>query len=206
MTPMASRSDRSRKWTSILYEESASENWERQLEDLLIPIVVSPRHDKDLDESGQLKKPHWHVLYLYDGLQRFEHVRKISQDLLHGTIPQKVQSERSMVRYFIHADQPEKHQYDRADIITLNGAEVGKWFDGKPSSEVFYAILTFARDSDINEIADLYDVVDANKNDPEFGEWRSFLSTNHQAQAIDRYLRSRRWRLQNVTKRNQKDA
>lgn len=176
-----------------MYPESAVSDWEQRLRELHVPAVISPLHDKDLDEGGKGKKAHRHVLLKYDGLQRYEHVRQISQDLLHGTIPQKVESERSIVRYFIHADQPEKHQYDHSDILTLNSANVDKWFDDSGNSDVFYALLEFVRDNGITEIADLYDVVDDNRDDPEFKKWREYLAINHHAQAIDRYLRSRRY-------------
>lgn len=47
---------RSRTFATIVYEESAKENWRDELEALHIPVLVSPVHDRDVDPNGNLKR------------------------------------------------------------------------------------------------------------------------------------------------------
>ena len=42
---------RSNKWAFLIYQESAPKNYIEVLEDLHIPFVLSPWHDKDVKSS-----------------------------------------------------------------------------------------------------------------------------------------------------------
>ena len=55
-------SDRTRNWTVVLYPESAPENWRDILDALHIEWVESPLHEFDTNATGEVKKPHWHLL------------------------------------------------------------------------------------------------------------------------------------------------
>lgn len=59
---MADKSGRAVVWTFIVYPESAPENWRSLLDDLHVPWVEGPLHDKDTNPDGTPKKPHWHCL------------------------------------------------------------------------------------------------------------------------------------------------
>lgn len=65
-------------------------------------------HDQDLDENGNLKKPHFHVVLW--GIRTS--VKALSDRL---SLPENYISIRgtrdSRLRYLIHADDPEKYQY-----------------------------------------------------------------------------------------------
>ena len=54
-------SGRSRSYATVVYPESAPDFLER-LNDLKVPCFVSPLHDKDINPTGEAKKPHYHVL------------------------------------------------------------------------------------------------------------------------------------------------
>ena len=48
---------RSNKWAFLLYQESAPKNYLDILEEMHIPFVLSPWHDKDINkETGEFKK------------------------------------------------------------------------------------------------------------------------------------------------------
>lgn len=48
---------RSNKWAFLLYQESAPEHYLDVLENMHIPFVLSPWHDKDINkETGEFKK------------------------------------------------------------------------------------------------------------------------------------------------------
>ena len=45
---------KSRYWTFLIYPESAPKDWYSKLEELHIPICVSPLHDKDTNPDGEI--------------------------------------------------------------------------------------------------------------------------------------------------------
>ena len=52
---------RSNKWAFLIYQESAPKNYLDILEEMHIPFVLSPWHDKDINkETGEFKKAHKH--------------------------------------------------------------------------------------------------------------------------------------------------
>mgnify|MGYP002655818694 FL=1 len=58
---------KSRTWAMVVYPESAPENWEELLAETFMQFAVSPLHDKDTNPDGEIKKPHWHVILIWDG-------------------------------------------------------------------------------------------------------------------------------------------
>ena len=127
-------SDRSSKWTFIAYPDSVPDNWQEILKSYHIPIAISPLHDKDLNPTGDEKKAHWHVMLDFPTLKSYKQVDEIRQEV-HGTIPQIVHSPIGMVRYFIHKDNPEKHQYNWSDIVVFNGFDIDR-YDSYTDSEM----------------------------------------------------------------------
>src|SRR5699024_11179639 len=55
------KDERTRNWTFVVYPESAPEDWREIIDDLHVPWIESPLHDKDVNPDGEIKKPHWHV-------------------------------------------------------------------------------------------------------------------------------------------------
>ena len=51
-------------WGFVIYPESSPTNWRDLLIESGIACAVSPLHDMDIDneETGELKKPHYHIL------------------------------------------------------------------------------------------------------------------------------------------------
>lgn len=150
------RDDRTRNWTFVLYPESAPENWRDVLDNLHIQWIESPLHDADLNADETQKKPHIHVLLLFDGNKSFEQIKEIT-DLLNCPVPQKCANAKGLVRYMIHMDNPEKHQYDRDQIVGHGGADVAEYL--RPTSGSRYELLRemvdFIRAKDVVEYSDL---------------------------------------------------
>jgi len=117
------KNERTRNWCFILYPESAPENWRELLDESRIEWVESPLHDKDVDPDGEAKKPHHHILLLFPGPKTFEQVQELT-DKVKATIPVKCQSAKGTVRYMAHRDNPEKYQYNWADIKCHGGADL----------------------------------------------------------------------------------
>ena len=114
---------RSSKWAFIAYPDSVPDNWKEIIKSYHIPVAISPLHDKDLNPTGEEKKAHWHIMIEFESMKSYEQVREITSQL-NGTIPQIVHSPIGMIRYFIHKDNPEKFQYDWADITVYNGFDL----------------------------------------------------------------------------------
>ena len=112
---------RSRYWASIIYQESAPNDWEDRLQDLHIPAIVSPIHDKDVDKNGELKKKHRHVILLYESLKSRGQAAEVFSSI-GGVGAEAVANMHSYVRYLTHLDSPEKAQYSSDDVIVFSGA------------------------------------------------------------------------------------
>ena len=113
-----------RSWAFIIYPDSMPENWEEIISNTGLPMCISPLHDKDLNPTGEVKKPHYHVICYYENSTTYNNVKTNVCDLLNSTIPQKLESIRGMYRYHIHLDNPEKYQYDDRDRRFFNGFDI----------------------------------------------------------------------------------
>ena len=153
-------------------------------------MVESPLHDKDLDATGTPKKPHWHVLLLFDGVKSYEQVAAITASI-GATIPQRCASARGMVRYMAHLDNPDKHQYDTRDIIGHGGVDVADYL--RPTSAARYdaiaEMMQWIRDNDVVEMEDLLVYAAAERRE----DWWPLLCDSC-AYVIGALLKSRRHR------------
>lgn len=113
---------RTRNWMTIVYPESAPDNWHVILSDECIPAIASPLHDKDLDPTGEPKKAHYHVMLMFAGVKTQDQVFSICKKF-GGIQPRPVSNAQSMARYFIHKDNPDKYQYDPEEITNFSGAD-----------------------------------------------------------------------------------
>jgi hypothetical protein len=102
---------KTRNWAFVVYPESAPDGWMELLADTHIPAFVSPLHDKDIDEDGSLKKPHYHVVLMFDGPTTQKRANEIIEPFCGTKSAEYVKSLRGYVRYLIHLDNPEKAQY-----------------------------------------------------------------------------------------------
>jgi len=125
---------RTRNWTAIFYPEDLPEDWRELVNDQHVKWVESPLHDKDLNADGEPKKPHHHVMFCFDAVKTCEQIMDMLKELFgesDGSIvgvapPCMVKDRGALIRYFAHMDNPEKAQYDPADIIGHNGIDVAE--------------------------------------------------------------------------------
>lgn len=180
---------RAKDWTFIVYPESAPADWRGILADKLqVKAIISPLHDKDvLDDVEQTpKKAHYHVILRFDSKKSFAQIKEIT-DLLNQPIPQKIKSIEGAVRYLIHADSPDKAQYNQADIQVIGNIDLDRYFKKTAiqKDELTAEIMDYICDNDITELADLLDYCRC-----ENIEWFRHLCSN--AYLIDKYITSRR--------------
>lgn len=168
------KDDRSRIWTFIVYPDSAPENWRQIIDDFHVAGCTSPLHEFDKNPDDTNKKPHWHVLLSFDGKKSYEQIVDMIAPL-HGPRPQKVESIRGMVRYFIHADNPEKYQYSRDALISFGGLDVNQYLEYAEAirKQELKKMREFIRDNGITEFSDFVDVCDTM-----FPCWSDLLDSN----------------------------
>lgn len=146
---------RTRNWAMIVYPESAPEDWREILDDLHIPWIASPLHDKDSNPDGTKKKPHWHVILTFENKKSFHQIKEIA-DKLNAPIPQACESLRGYVRYLVHTDNPEKYQYSKTNIENHGVADIEKYFQNTASIRaVLKALTRHIRDEEVTNYADL---------------------------------------------------
>ena len=183
---------RTRNWTIVVYPDSAPENWRERLDDFHIGWVESPLHDSDYNANGEPKKPHWHVVLLFNGVKTYEQVKEIT-DSINAPIPQRCHDARATVRYMAHLDNPEKAQYSISDIRSHGGVDIADML--RPSSSERYSIigemLSYVRENHVIEFQDLVDYAMAN----EFERWFPLLCDNS-SYIVSSYIKSQRHRLQ----------
>lgn len=120
-----------RHFAYVVYPESAPADWIEQLQQTGLSFVVSPLHDKDVDPTGTLKKPHYHIIISWGNTTTYRAARGLC-DKIRCPRPQMLKSPNAMYRYMQHLDNPDKYQY--TDIPTtyngwvrpLNAADVAQ--------------------------------------------------------------------------------
>ena len=164
--------NRKRNWTAVVYPESAPENWREILDSEHIEWVESPLHDKDINPDGSIKKPHWHIMLLFEGKKNYEQIKEIT-DKINAPIPKYVQSARAMTRYFAHLDNPEKAQYAVSEIRGHGGVDLAELL--KPTASSRYEMIAdMVEYIKRNEVTEFIDFVDFSKN-THYDDWFPLL-------------------------------
>lgn len=114
--------DRFRDWTTIVYPDSANfEDWIKILKENHLCFLVSPLHMADPDGDPDEFKPHWHLYLKFEGVKTYDQVCELC-NFSHAKI-MKVSNPSGLVRYFFHADDPDKPQYDVDQAYMYGGFE-----------------------------------------------------------------------------------
>lgn len=187
---MLKKDERARNWSFIIYPDSAPDNWQEVLNEYHVKTVISPIHDLDINKSGELKKPHYHILVMFDGKKAYSQVYEMYSEKLHCPIPQKVVSARGLVRYFCHLDNPEKAQYNTADIECYGGVDIKMLLESTDSDKfsLIQQIVVFVKNNNILEYCDIWDYAIENNLEA----WIPVLA--EYAYCLNTLVRSRKYR------------
>ena len=180
---------RYRNWSFIGYPgDSLPENYREILDEIHIVWAESPVHDKDVNPDGDIKKAHIHFLLMFDGVKTYDQIKEIS-DLVNGSPPVNVQSVRGMIRYFVHFDNPEKHQYDKSAIIS-HGIDIDQYFETGLAQKklICAAMIDWCIDNDCYELSTLLSYA----KDFHYTDWYDLLICGGGLYVMDRFLTSRR--------------
>ena len=113
---------RTRNYACMLYLDSADPNWETIISESKIPVFVSPLHDKDLNPNGEQKKPHHHILVMFDSVKTQKQAVEFFSTF-GGVGCEVVNSCRAYARYLCHLDNPEKAFYSIDQVRQFGGAD-----------------------------------------------------------------------------------
>lgn len=188
-----SRNVKKRHWTIIVYPDSAPADWREQLSDTGLAWACSPLHDMDKNPTGEPKKPHFHLILSYDGPTTYNNVKTLA-DGLNQPIPKPLESVLGMYRYFTHRDNPEKYQYNEADITCYNGFDPATFVVITEADKLRMTtqITDYIRDCKIYEYCDLIDFLKDNEM------WELFMFASKNTLFFNRYVTGRRHKLQNA--------
>lgn len=147
----------SNKWAFLIYQESAPENYLEVLEDLHIPFVLSPWHDKDVNkQTREFKKSHKHGALFFDSLKSYSQVSELLTEKLNSPAHVEiVMSPKGMYDYFTHAENPDKTLYDVNEIESGCGFELEKFLIEQASGTFLNEVIDLIEENEITEFEEL---------------------------------------------------
>lgn len=183
----ANSTTKSDSWAFIVYPDSAIEGWQEYLKNTNLMFAISPLHDKDLLESGEKEKPHYHVVLKLDSTQRgswvsenvISPIRALSRFMV-------IKNLDNMINYLTHDSYTSgaKVKYSKEDIQYLNCDE-----DDMISVSIS-AIIDFINENDCFNIKDLSDKLMERK------EYKKLNFTMNKAYYLNTYLKDKREKIE----------
>lgn len=178
---------RTRNYATVVYLDSAPENWKQIISESKIPVFISPYHDKDFNADGTPKKPHYHVLTMFDSVKTSDQANAFFETF-NGVGCEVVGSLRGYARYLCHLDNPEKARYNIDDVKAYAGADyisiIGTASDKLNAVD---QMIDYIEENDITSFAELMRYAKAEKRD-----WFECL-VNNCAYVIKEYIKSTTW-------------
>ena len=148
---------RSNKWAFLIYQESAPKNYLDILEEMHIPFVLSPWHDKDINkETGEFKKAHKHGVLFFESLKSYTQVSELLTEKLHTpSHVEVVMSPKGMYDYFIHAENPDKTLYNMDEIESGCGFELEQFLITNNNDQFLSTVIDIIEEHNFTEFNNL---------------------------------------------------
>ena len=178
---------RYRNFATVVYPESAPENWRQIIADSKSPVFISPLHDKDVNPTGEPKKPHYHVVWANDG-KKSKSQAVVFFKSFGGVGCEVVQSIRGYARYLCHLDNPEKAQYNTEDVVSYGGLDYSATI-GLPTDKykAIKEMMAFCKEKQVYSYAFLLEYSSEFQYD-----WFRVLCDSGSV-VMKEYLKSRQW-------------
>lgn len=150
-------SKQSRTFACLLYPESLLENVWDLIEETHLPIAVSPLHDKDvMEETGELKKPHYHLICCLSGKKTQKAMSELFRSF-GGVGCEVVADRKAYMRYLCHLDSDDKVKYNTDDIRVFGGLSLDLKANG--SRGVFEMVTELQKIVKEFEVSSTWDLV-----------------------------------------------
>ena len=142
-----------RSFLGVLYPDATNYNCDEVLERLkaLFPQFAYIVHDMDVDDNGELKKPHIHWVGQRSACTLDFVASHI--EIPENTIEYCRKFKRS-IRYLIHKDSPSKFQYEQEKIFS--SFDLTKYFDDDYLNNMLDEIVDFIYSDECVNFASLY--------------------------------------------------
>lgn len=146
-TQIFTEADKARNFWFLVYPDSAIPNWQEELNQLMIPTVISPLHEPE-EGSEREYKPHYHVIFMWTSprtiRQALEYVKLIGgvPDLRMDYTKFVVGDLRKALRYLCHLDEKGKKPLYDTSAVTILG-------------DIDYDLLIQSSTSDIEMLQDI---------------------------------------------------
>ena len=184
----ANTDTRRRNFATVVYPDSAPADWQTILQEQFVPAFISPLHDKDVNPTGEPKKPHYHVMLMFEGKKSREQAQEIFEKV-GGVGVEVVNSIRGYARYLCHLDNPEKAQYNIDDVRCICGSDyagiIGLAID---KYKAVREMIDFCEQFNIDAYCDLLKYASTERSD-----WFRVLCDNGTV-VMKEYLKSRSWK------------
>ena len=164
------------------------EDWMQIIADIHAPALVSPLH-QDIKPDGTMKKPHFHVLFMFESVKDYESQVKPLFDSFGGVGREIVNSARGYARYLCHLDDHDnKIKYSVEDVLSFGGVDY-RAIIHLPTDDIgiLKEIFEFVRINQIYSIAELISISAVNNPD-----WFSVIVMSR-GYIIDKYIKSLEW-------------
>ena len=148
---------RSNKWAFLIYQESAPDNYLDVREEMHIPFVLSPWHDRDVNkETGEFKKAHKHGVLFFESLKSYTQVSELLTEKLNTpSHVEVVMSPKGMYDYFIHAENPDKTLYNIDEIESGCGFELEQFLITNNNEEYLSTVIDIIEEHNFTEFNNL---------------------------------------------------
>lgn len=178
---------RTRNYATVVYPESSAENWQEILSEQFVPAFISPLHDSDVNPDGEPKKPHWHVIIMFDNVKTKEQAVELFNSI-NGVGCEVIQSIRGYARYLCHLDNPEKTQYSQELVRSLCGADYNNTIGlATDKYKAIGEMIDYCESNDLYSYSELLKYCRMERMD-----WFRVLCDNG-TMVMKEYLKSRRW-------------
>lgn len=185
---------KTRAYVAIGYPESLVDDFVEVLQETHVQVLISPLHNQDKDQQGEIKKEHYHIMLLFDGPKTIQQAQEIF-DQIKATKCKAVNSVRGQARYLCHLDDLDKAPYDVGNVVALNGADYTTLIELPTNKyQSIREMMNYCKENMIFSFADLVDYAASNNE-----TWYRSLCDNS-AYIMKEYLKSKSWALENGIK------
>ena len=149
--------ERRYSWSKINVRINTPENYLDILEEMHIPFILSPWHDKDVNKAtGEFKKAHKHGVLFFESLKSYTQVSELLTEKLHApSHVEVVMSPKGMYDYFIHAENPDKTLYNIDEIESDCGFELEKFLITNNNEQFLSTVIDIIEEHNFTEFNNL---------------------------------------------------
>lgn len=123
-------------------------------------------HDKDIDESRAIKKPHWHIILI---TKNATWNTALAKELgVTANYVERVRSEEAACQYLVHNNEETKHHYDTNEIF------------GSPSAlKMFDKAIEIGEVSEGEKVLELIDIIESSDKPLTMSAFARYCAANN---------------------------